>query len=607
MSWSRYRPELGDIAGIRVVARQLDERAQFWDQQIVTYSRVGAVSPSKGVFEGVFANAGGEGIAALIPGAKGFNQFNLRASNAHFTYASRLDPIVAEASRLRSITEYLDTSRTDAVKYRETNAGLLATGDPVTMKVLQGMEDYITTWAAQVEAGWDQLETDRRSADNAFNAAMVDARAYLPKGEGPILAGVGVFFKPLPDVNAADISSLTKAQLTAWLLISGNTDKLQSILNGMNNDPAKTADWWQSLGQTVHPDGSVTVGDKQLLVIAALPAVIGNLGGVTNTARDLANRRALIQARQTLMEEIKGLRNSPVQWLFPLAIQWKQDRLNAINGVFDVLYNSDGSPKRFSPVRQLISYDAEAPGAAISVGDLDAAKYTTYQVPGLNTTLAGSMNAITTVAEDQYYEQLDIARTRAEITDPSRIAVVAWLGKETPWMPGVYDGINADQGGQILSQDLAGLKAVQGSLGNEDALRNVTALSYGSVTLMEAAKDGLAANSVTMLGDIGAPPGVDSVQDFAIDGGVGAGVYRGSFSGDTVAPWGAFFRKPTSGPGFGAVTFGVDGTDGSYPTNMHGYQSQETDQGTYGYSDRLTQSSMNQARISLRLTDQLTY
>jgi len=93
----------------------------------------------------------------------------------------------------------------------------------------------------------------------------------------------------------------------------------------------------------------------------------------------------------------------------------------------------------------------------------------------------------------------------------------------------------------------------------------------------------------------------------------GGTVYRGSYDRDHVAEVGhglVWQRKSTEDPGFGAVTFGTDGTtapDGTveHPTKTHDGQTGGTD-GIYGYFDRNTESSSNQAKIALGLSDQLT-
>ncbi len=133
----------------------------------------------------------------------------------------------------------------------------------------------------------------------------------------------------------------------------------------------------------------------------------------------------------------------------------------------------------------------------------------------------------------------------------------------------------------------------------------------GSLGAMEAAKTELPVDNLALVGDVGAPDNVTSVNDLHLN--PGGTVYRGTYDWDHVAEVGhglGWQRKSTDDSGFGAVTFGTDGTTGSdgaieHPTKTHDGQTGGTD-GIYGYFDRRTESSKNQARIALGLVDQLT-
>lgn len=269
-----------------------------------------------------------------------------------------------------------------------------------------------------------------------------------------------------------------------------------------------------------------------------------------------------------------------------------------------MLYNDDGTVKAFNPARQLISFDPARPGAAISVGNLDAAKYATYQIPGLNNNVTESMNALMDTSRTRYEEQADIAGANPGV-DASRIAVVGWLGAEPAVNAGVWSDAAAEKMGTALKTDVAGFQAVRNSLGSS-ALTTVVGHSYGSLAAMEGANRGLAADNLVLVGDIGAPKEVKSVGDLKLN--EGGTVYRGSYNGDSIAWVGAgigWQRPATTGAGFGAVTFGTDGEGSAYPTKTHEGITGGKDN-IYGYFDRGTESGLNQARISLGLRDQLT-
>ncbi|WOH20574.1 hypothetical protein IRJ34_09720 [Paenarthrobacter sp. GOM3] len=128
---------------------------------------------------------------------------------------------------------------------------------------------------------------------------------------------------------------------------------------------------------------------------------------------------------------------------------------------------------------------------------------------------------------------------------------------------------------------------------------------------MEAAKTELPVDNLVLVGDVGAPDNVTSVNDLQLN--PGGTVYRGTHDWDHAAEVGhglSWQRKSTEDPGFGALNFGTDGTTGpdgatGLPTKTPSGQTGGND-GIYGYFDKSTESSYNQAKIALGLTDQLT-
>ncbi|WP_157731657.1 alpha/beta hydrolase [Arthrobacter sp. YN] len=247
-------------------------------------------------------------------------------------------------------------------------------------------------------------------------------------------------------------------------------------------------------------------------------------------------------------------------------------------------------------------------GASISVGDLDAAKHVSFQIPGLDTTVGKDMASKTMQANDQRVEQRDIARLYG--IDRVRLAVVAWIGVEPAQGMGVFSNDHAKVVGAALGNYVTGANAVHQDLDNT-AMTTAIGHSMGSLGAMEAAKTELPVDNLVLVGDVGAPDNVTSVNDLHLN--PGGTVYRGTYDWDHVAEVGhglGWQRKSTADPGFGAVTFGTDGTTGSdgaveHPTETHDGQTGGKD-GIYGYFDRRTQSSYNQARIALGLNDQLT-
>ncbi|MEJ1115439.1 alpha/beta hydrolase [Paenarthrobacter sp. CCNWYY172] len=470
---------------------------------------------------------------------------------------------------------------------------------------------------------WVTIETEsfvagfeRLLAANAADADWIEqvATAFETAGSGAIadsmLNGLFIQYAAPNQVGLNDIGTMSAAQLKVWLG-NGGSARLRELLTQPGLDPVATATWWSGLGHTVEPaTGKVTVGEEQQLLIDELPDVLGNLNGVTATARNLANRKKLLQMHDR-WKKYRDEHGGKVD-------EGSQEGM--VNKVWESLYDSEGRPKTNpqdpSDIRQLISF---APfglgtgsetgfGASISVGDLDAAKHVSYQLPGLDTTIGKDVASKTKQAKDQRLDQRALASRNG--IDPDRIAVVAWIGVEPAQGLGVFSNDQAKVVGPALRNDVTGFNAVHQNLENT-ARTTAVGHSMGSLGVMEAAKTGLPVDNLVLVGDVGAPDNVTSVNDLHLN--PGGTVYRGTYDWDHIAKVGhglGWQRRSTEDPGFGAVTFGTNGTtapDGTVenPTKTHDGQTGGKD-GVYGYFDRGTESSSNQAKIALGLSDQLT-
>ncbi len=480
---------------------------------------------------------------------------------------------------------------------------------------------------------WANIETEsfvvgfeQLLAANATDADWIEqiATAFESAGSGAVrdsmLNGLFIQYATPSQVGLNDLAALNGAQLKTWLAIPANKDRLQGLLQRQEYNPAVTAAWWTSLGHTVDTGtGKVTPGETQQLLISTFPAIIGNLQGVSYTARNQANQLVLTQMLKEfdvfVSETAKGSHPTPPTWLNTPGYL---DRLRGVKSALE--------PGRSGTGKQLISLNLEQPGAAISVGDLDAAKVTTYQVPGVDTTVATSMPDLAAAADDQYRQQNRIAQLNSTGAGmPPRLAVVGWVAFEPAPATGVFDDGNARTGGSFLSKDINTLAAVQDSLGNT-ASNNISGLSYGTLTAQAAAVEGVAVDSVNLNADIGVLQGVGGVQDFHLN--PGADVYQTKFTVDNVSEIGNMnreriqgfhtqtFQAPQGGPsftvpipGYGATQLGADGTgttegqESALPTENHGWLQAE---GKLGYASLGTEASINQANVSLGLTDKLT-
>ncbi|MFJ6454048.1 alpha/beta hydrolase [Paenarthrobacter sp. NPDC091669] len=290
---------------------------------------------------------------------------------------------------------------------------------------------WVTIETESLVAGFERL-----LAANAADADWIEqvATAFKTAGSGAIadsmLNGLFIQYAAPNQVGLNDLGTMSAAQLKVWLG-NGGTARLRELLTQPGLDPVATATWWSGLGHSVEPaTGKVTVGEEQQLLIDALPELIGNLNGVTATARDLANRKKLLQMHDYLKkyhDEHGGE-----------ADEGSQEGM--VNKVWESLYDSEARPKINSldpsGIRQLISFvpfglgqgSETGFGASISVGDLDTAKHVTYQLPGLDTTIDKDMASKTSQANDQRLDQRLLADPAG--IDRDRLAVVAWIGVE---------------------------------------------------------------------------------------------------------------------------------------------------------------------------------
>lgn len=147
---------------------------------------------------------------------------------------------------------------------------------------------------------------------------------------------------------------------------------------------------------------------------------------------------------------------------------------------------------RDNPERKLMLLDTksgEQVHAAIALGDPDTADHVSVTAPGLNTTVQDSIEGMANEATDVRKEalnQLDLANRGDET-----VAAIAWIGYDTPQVPG-WDqfGVSAEGGWDVTHDDLAraGAHDLAGFYDGINAAHqgplDLTAIghSYGSLT-----------------------------------------------------------------------------------------------------------------------------
>lgn len=228
-------------------------------------------------------------------------------------------------------------------------------------------------------------------------------------------------------------------------------------------DPAVAARLWQGMASESTRASADGGGERwatgplaQLFDIA--PFTIGNLNGVLAKDRDEFNRETL---RQTLDD--------------PNATAEQRAAAEQTQTALDrALEASPGGT-----VVQLVAFEVPADGgerdmrAAISVGDLDTAQYVGVMLPGMDSSVAVSMDGLTGNAVNLQYAHIRIGNT-----EPT--ATVAWMGFESPGgLPFRSEFLADDYLAQVGAPSLVGfLNGID--MANPSAETTVHAYSYST-------------------------------------------------------------------------------------------------------------------------------
>ena len=300
-----------------------------------------------------------------------------------------------------------------------------------------------------------------------------------------------------------------------------DTAPLAAELQRLGGDTDAVNAWWSNLSQA----------ERNALLIND-PDLIGNTNGIPTGDRDEANRASV----QRDIEYLLGLQAAG-QELTHEQRRW----LENAQSIEQAVANAGKLPYSTMDIDvNVMAYQPHAFGgdgiAAVSYGDPDTADHTAVYVPGI-------MQDGTTIDENgmdalALYEQSTL--------DGSSVATIAWIGYDSPnWNPdgsllGYPDSAgdaghtlteaNAEQGGHLLSDFVDGLNSTHEG-GADDSHLTVIGHSYGSTTSAHAAADGLAADSLVLIGSPGAGGGVDHVSGLNMPEGQ---VYVGSADNDPV-------------------------------------------------------------------------
>lgn len=307
---------------------------------------------------------------------------------------------------------------------------------------------------------------ERAAAATAVQAQIDEAFRLAARGDALVASDVGVFTAlGIPGFTAGSdfvdlMAAVHVAVLTRAPLPTVPTD----------TDPLVVATWWASLSL-----------DIQLRLAREKPELIGGLEGVPAWARDTANRVLLDEALREFSAQAAGPQPDP------LFTPTNQDLYFALS-VQEALAQAEAGGRP----AQLYLFDLEGALAAIAVGDLDAADSVAVIVPGTAVDVVDDMSTQVTRAENVW----------AATEGSDDVAVLAWIGYDTPNYPQALGTDSATAGAPLLATTLVGLSA---SRTTSPARTTVIAHSYGTLTTSHAAAQPgqLQADAVVLVGSPG--------------------------------------------------------------------------------------------------------
>ena len=297
------------------------------------------------------------------------------------------------------------------------------------------------------------------------------------------------------------------------------------------------------------------------------PDLIGNADGVEGWARDRANRNRLPGLKKEAEDNVSTyteLLKSP--WIdgntrayYLSELDKAQKALKAYAAVQEQLDKGISLEdyqhgKKGDPVSLLtLQNDGGRVKAAMGQGDVDHAKNVATFVPGIGTTVEGSMG--------DYMRQTKNLRSAAMAQgnlSASDVATVAWLGYDAPGkadlnqpqnIPGIISPFLAKAGSDRLAGFMNGMQASR-DYGAGDAHMTLVGHSYGSST------SGMAATKVKY--------GV--IDDLVLCGSPGMGTYDAkNYHVDQNHLWVSGVPKGDSVQGMGAIRGGIVGSLGKNP------------------------------------------
>ena len=454
------------------------------------------------------------------------------------TVGSRRDTVLKQVNALRqSMSSFQGEGQTaDALRKKMTDA----------QEELEVLADDLAEVQDAVVAAERNVSEVESAVKNALSAASLNGcgisddgsvSCHIPHGTdgtGAIQAAIEkIEVLVLEALSLADYADSTfQAQLA-----SAGTEKSTSSM------PEKGARPWskeeQEKFRNMSPEERAKFWSEQTYeqkqyVCDRYPQLIGNADGVEAWARDRANRINLREEKAKTEKLIRNLeisvRNS-AQYTYPGGaygndiyqrnkdLNDRLDRarrdLEAFNKIESALANGISLEDyqhgtKGDPVSLLtLQNDGRRVKAAVAQGDVDHASNIATFVPGIATTVEGSLEDY--VRQTKNLREAAAAQGNISTKD---VATIAWLGYDAPGgfspgnLPDIVSPTLAQAGSDRLAGFLTGMQASR-EYGAGDAHMTLVGHSYGSTT------SGMAATKVK--------PGV--IDDLVLFGSPGMGTF----------------------------------------------------------------------------------
>ncbi|MEY9953826.1 alpha/beta hydrolase [Leifsonia sp. EB34] len=369
-------------------------------------------------------------------------------------------------------------------------------------------------------------------ADTAQAASLAAVAQPLPAAIGDAPASSGPAGAAVSGPGTAAVFGSIRAVDPAAL--PGFLGAHASDLNRMLIDPPAASDVSQ-LWKLLDPA-------RQAALLKFAPHVIGNLEGVPYAVRGKANVLDLDRTIAAAKHDLRTQRGKTER------VALKR-QLTTLGNVQTALKKKGGG------ARTLVALDTSADArAAIVVGDLRTARYVSVLVPGMYMSVGEQVVSWAGVAQNLYSQETGFlkrfAGARPHSATPG-VAVVAWIGYQTPVLTNIGGMDLARQGADSLERTLIGLQSLRQS---DPPYVSVLAHSYGSTAALLALEKGtVTVDALALMGS----PGSDaqSVHGLGVRDG---NVYVGKASMDPIVD-SAFFGSDPGAPSYGAKKMGVDG------------------------------------------------